>query len=257
MSYILDALKKSEQQRQHAKVPTLSSAQTPLETPKPSRFTLHVALGMSLIGAGVLIGWLQPWQTQPAQPIAAASNAPTTPLEAPTSTAERNTNPYSNTNANARTDSLADSRGQAAPSTAMMAKTTATATIAAAAPTAEPASSTPPAPKPRIAESVGERVEISPTALPALLTNSGQTQDKRASLPLTQAELPAEIRRDLPNILIAFHQYSSAPADRRVMINNVVLRQGELIAPGLKLEQITADGVILSYMGYQFQRGVR
>ena len=57
--------------------------------------------------------------------------------------------------------------------------------------------------------------------------------------------------------MIAFHQYASQPGGSRVMINNSVLHAGDAIAPGLKLEQITADGVILSYQGYRFQRGVR
>ena len=74
---------------------------------------------------------------------------------------------------------------------------------------------------------------------------------------LTQSELPAAIRQQMPSITIAFHQYSSAPIERRVMINNAVLRQGDFIAPGLKLEKITPEGVIISYMGYQFLRGVR
>lgn len=41
------------------------------------------------------------------------------------------------------------------------------------------------------------------------------------------------------------------------MINNNVLRQGEMIAPDLKLELITAEGVVLGFQGYRFKRGVR
>jgi general secretion pathway protein B len=41
------------------------------------------------------------------------------------------------------------------------------------------------------------------------------------------------------------------------MINETMLRQGDSIAPGLRLEQITPDGVVLGYKGYRFQRGVR
>jgi general secretion pathway protein B len=81
--------------------------------------------------------------------------------------------------------------------------------------------------------------------------------DNREKAVLTLGELPAAIRQEMPAILIAFHQYSNIPADRRVMINNTVLRQNEYIAPGLRLEQITPDGVVISYQGYRFMRGVR
>ena len=53
------------------------------------------------------------------------------------------------------------------------------------------------------------------------------------------------------------YQSASQPADRITMINDKLLRQGDLLAPGLRLEQITADGVILSYKGYRFHHGVR
>jgi general secretion pathway protein B len=71
------------------------------------------------------------------------------------------------------------------------------------------------------------------------------------------SDLPAALRQSIPDISIAFHQYSTNPAERRAMINNEVLRAGDQIAPGLLLEQITSDGVILSYAGYTFKRGVR
>ncbi|NCN23775.1 MAG: general secretion pathway protein GspB, partial [Gallionella sp.] len=35
------------------------------------------------------------------------------------------------------------------------------------------------------------------------------------------------------------------------------LHEGEIVVPGLKLEQITPEGVVLSYKGYRFQRGIR
>jgi hypothetical protein len=74
---------------------------------------------------------------------------------------------------------------------------------------------------------------------------------------LKQSELPGEIQQRLPNLVIAFHQYSRSPSERRVMINNILLRQGEFITPDLKLEQITPEGMVLGFQGYHFSRGVR
>ena len=70
-------------------------------------------------------------------------------------------------------------------------------------------------------------------------------------------ELPAAIQQEIPSLSISLLGYASQPADRITMINDKLLRQGDLLAPGLRLEQITADGVILDYKGYRFRRGVR
>lgn len=56
---------------------------------------------------------------------------------------------------------------------------------------------------------------------------------------------------------IQLHSYSSKSANSIVSINSRMMKEGESLAPGLKLEQITADGVILSYKGYRFRLGIR
>ena len=56
---------------------------------------------------------------------------------------------------------------------------------------------------------------------------------------------------------ISFHAYSANPRDRLVGINNRMLREGDDVAPGLKLEQITPEGMLLGYKGYSFRRGVK
>ena len=74
---------------------------------------------------------------------------------------------------------------------------------------------------------------------------------------LALSELPASIQQEIPGISISFLAYSSRPKDRRVMINGAMAGQGEILAPGLSLDEITPDGVILGYKGYRFRRGVR
>ena len=56
---------------------------------------------------------------------------------------------------------------------------------------------------------------------------------------------------------ISVHAYSGAPRDRLVGVNNRILHEGEYVAPGLMLEQITLEGMILTYKGYRFRHGVR
>ena len=56
---------------------------------------------------------------------------------------------------------------------------------------------------------------------------------------------------------VSVHAYSGNPKDRLVGINNRMLREGDELAPGLKLEQITSEGMIFGYKGYSFRRGVK
>lgn len=56
---------------------------------------------------------------------------------------------------------------------------------------------------------------------------------------------------------ISVHAYSARSADRMVGINNRMLREGDSVAPGLRLEQITPEGMVFAYKGYSFRRGVK
>ena len=69
-------------------------------------------------------------------------------------------------------------------------------------------------------------------------------------------ELPVEVQRDLPAMHVMVHAYSARPTDRLVGINNKLLHEGDEVAPGLKLEQITPEGMILNFKGQVFRRGV-
>ena len=74
---------------------------------------------------------------------------------------------------------------------------------------------------------------------------------------MNMADLPLAIQQELPALSISVHAYSSNVADRMVGINGHLLHEGDAVAPGLTLEQITPAGMILSYKGYIFRRGVR
>jgi general secretion pathway protein B len=75
--------------------------------------------------------------------------------------------------------------------------------------------------------------------------------------PVLFAELPSAIQQEIPKLSILFHLYSGNPKDRLVGINDRMLREGDPVAPGLVLEQVTPDGMVLSYKGYRFLHGTR
>jgi general secretion pathway protein B len=56
----------------------------------------------------------------------------------------------------------------------------------------------------------------------------------------------------LPDLRLDLHVYAVNPAERFVFINMRKLREGEALPDGVRVEQITPDGVDLSYQGKRF-----
>jgi len=69
-------------------------------------------------------------------------------------------------------------------------------------------------------------------------------------------ELPEAIKQDLPSIVISAHVYSTNPLQRSIVINNKFMEEGEYVLDGLILYEITPDGAIFNYQGTLFNYGV-
>ena len=69
-------------------------------------------------------------------------------------------------------------------------------------------------------------------------------------------ELPESIKQELPAIIISAHVYSTNPAQRSIVINNNFMEEGEYVLDGLILYEITIDGAIFNYQGILFNYGV-
>ena len=74
---------------------------------------------------------------------------------------------------------------------------------------------------------------------------------------VTKDELPSAIQQELPAMSVSLHAYSSKPGNRLVGINNLLLQEGDSLAPGLILEHITQKDMIFSYKGFRFRQGVK
>lgn len=241
MSYILDALKKSDQQRQHTKAPTLQSTHAVPASPRARRIAVNIWLAIALVGIGLLIGWWRPWEREasaiapPPSPLTSTPTPPSSPTPAVVAPLVKMPSaPAIQAHPSATNMGEIPASAQSVENATKAAEKTAASTF-----------STP--------VNAPVNTSVSP---PASAPHSAPNPSSETPL-LQQHELPPEVQQTLPSVIIAFHQYSSNPADSRVMINNSVLHAGNWVAPGLKLEQITANGVILSYQGYRFQRGVR
>ena len=67
------------------------------------------------------------------------------------------------------------------------------------------------------------------------------------------AELPEEIRRDLPKLVIGGSSYSGDAASRMVMINGQVFHEGDRLAPDLVLERIRLKSAVLAFKGWRYE----
>jgi hypothetical protein len=77
--------------------------------------------------------------------------------------------------------------------------------------------------------------------------------DKRV---INMSELPLSVRQRLPDLTVSGHFYNSRPSSRIVTLSGRTLHEGDAAAPGIKIERITTDGVVFSFEGYSFQRGI-
>lgn len=231
MSYILDALRKSDQLRRRGTVPTLHAAPVAALAAEQPAFLFYGLLGMALIAIGMSIAWLRPWRSEPPVIVPFAA----TPLESP----RRQAAPPATAVAKAESEPPRPALPSAAP-----------ATIEVAAP----------APKQKLpASAKAGKHSLPPVAVATPEGRAGKpsAEDMAQQKPTANSDLPLAIPRGLPPISVAVHAYSSTPRDRLVSVNGRMLREGDTLAPDLKLEQITPDGMIFSYRGYRFRRAAQ
>jgi general secretion pathway protein B len=74
---------------------------------------------------------------------------------------------------------------------------------------------------------------------------------KEEPLP-TLAQLPFHIKEQLSDLKLTVHIFSNKPSSRRVWLNGRSRREGEKLANQVSVEQITPKGVILSFRGERF-----
>ena len=242
MSYILDALRKADAERDRGHVPGIhaqpsfgGAAPTARAAAARPWLWIAIALGALLVAA---VGW---WlggggaHSAIATPVASPSPATTTaatPTAQPpviAGPAPAVAPPVAPTTMSPPPAPVATPPKAEAAREPRKAKPATTTPVATAA-TTTPATATAPAPP--------AALETKPTAT--------------AEKVYTIAELPDDIRRQLPNVAVGGSVYSKTPADRILIINGLVLHEGEVIAPDLVLQQIRLKGALLNFKGYRY-----
>lgn len=114
------------------------------------------------------------------------------------------------------------------------------------APAVEPARPTP-KPKEKPAEKAAEKS--------AAEKSESKKRPPAEQQVMTLRELPEHIQREIPPLAVGGYIYSGSKADRSVLINKRLLREGDEVAPGLTLETMQPNGMIFSYKGYRYRTG--
>jgi general secretion pathway protein B len=226
MSYILEALKKSQAERQLGELPSIHAPQVQLHDGAASasarRTPVWLALGgVTVAVAAALLLW-QPWQADAAAPAAAAVVpavlAQAVPAPLPVAAPPAAVAP--------------------APVAASVPPAATAAPVHHARPVAEPKQETP-----------GQAVSP-PVAAPAPAVPP--TPSVEESVP-GMRDLPEPIQRQIPAIAIGGYIYSKNPADRLLLIDKVLRHEGEELAPGLVLEKLQPKAAIFSFKGYRYR----
>ncbi|MCU0811585.1 MAG: general secretion pathway protein GspB [Thiobacillaceae bacterium] len=216
---------------------------TPTDPERP-RYWLNGVIAAALISAGILVGWLQPWQNE--QTVPAAESVALTPG----ASGSADDVPVPSYDSAELSDRPQQESLRQPPTAAVAAENPPTrVTLTQQEPDFDDDSSASPQPAAGIRSA--SRGQLPQESIPP----GTATAEGKKVMALT--DLPPSVRREIPDIAIMFHAYSADPAERRVMINGNMTQEGEALADGLGLQQITRDGVILVYKGYRFHHGVR
>ena len=229
MSYVLEALKKAQAQREQGAVPGIHSTQVPYvavdgkprSNPKPLLWSIAALLGV----IAALLAW--------------------------------------------RSLSLGGQTGEGVPTASSVPAPRVAAPVVVAPPvavssSAAPALLPPPSPVP-VSESLAKGEVQVPTATRKKLPPSRAEPkaeakvEAKAKVPsnvpriYAMSELPEDVRRALPTLVISGGSYSASPAQRLIIVNNQVFTESSQLAPGVVVEKIEPNAAVLSFRGYAYR----
>lgn len=217
MSFILDALKKSEGERQRQSGPALFEVKV---APPGARFPAWAAILAALLAVNLgIVAWLATRDSpEPVGNETAARGEPASPADFPVAPAPQVAEPEPPAPAVARS-------------------------------TPQPAASDEPViedddyEEPELVASDPE--PVAPARPSRVLRGTG------LGIP-TYEQLAGAPGSALPELRLDLHVFASEPADRFIFLNNRRLREGEALPDGTRVESIVPDGAVLSARGERF-----
>lgn len=217
MSYILDALKKSEQERGRGSAPNVQTLHSSSLNYRSNKMQLwpYMLLGAVLLNLAALFYFML---------------------------------------AKPDTDSVArlPQPEQALTATADMPDSVQPATRLSLAPEAEPGPEADATMYRPISLPVGSGTQALAISLPSENASLAQVP---GTVP-EKDELPANLQQHIPMMEFSAHVYSSNPLQRSIVINGRFMEEGDYLASDLFLSEITPKGAIFDFQGQLFHQGV-
>ncbi len=221
MSYILEALKKAQAERQLGSAPTLHAPTLHGVDGKAAGSVLKKPVVLALLAMGVAIAVLLVLVLRPArQALAPAGAVGVAPAPAPLAPAAA---------------VPAVSPVPAAPSDSQP--------LAAALP--PPVATVTPAPRPHPAPEPVAAAPVPETSARPAVAQDEPVQNLR--------DLPEPIQRAIPHIAVGGYIYSKNPADRLLLIDKILRHEGEEVAPGLILDKLQPREAVFNFKGYRYR----
>jgi general secretion pathway protein B len=272
MSFILDALRKSEHARQHHKGPAL--AEVPIVTTKPKTNVWAAAAVALLIVNLVAIGvWMLGRAQRAEETPAAVATAPAAPADAvagrnatgapPNPPPPRPPNPEPTLAPEPQVAVTQTPRGAlqpiAPPATGTRNPLAAEVSEGSAGPDAEMearAASVPPGPPAVTTRGSSRPGSVTYATVP-------EANDTPYSAPAVKPEAPQQealptadevvARGGVPPLHLDLHVFSDVVAQRFIFVNSRKYKEGETLQEGPVVERITVDGAVLNFRGSRFK----
>jgi len=221
MSFILDALKKSDSKRQGGAVPKLETVHQRHTPPRKKRLSWRgILLLVLILNAAVLLWLFAPGE----ELISTAHNKmeiPTTPSGPAVKDVKRPTSAKTVTTSN---------KEQSQPTLELQGIQLST--------PAEPTQEATQAP-----------AVISFIERPLLQADPAEEKNKIPPI----EELPASLREDIPEMHMSVHAYyQDNPSANLIRINGQIMRTGDQLSDKYLLEEITSEGAVFRYAGYRY-----
>jgi general secretion pathway protein B len=220
MSFILDALRKSEHERKRNQPPGLADARVHRQSKSRNLWIPLVAILAGINISLLIVMWLtsdEPTVAAQGSPaVAPAASAPGTPASVATMAPQARVTP-------------AETPGVASSSRRL---------IDELEPNQQPAAASVSAPE---------------NPVPASTETTAETRDSNTaeSIP-SYMEVMLDGSVNLPPLRLDMHVYSDAVDERFVFVNMSKYREGESLSEGPRVTEITTTGVILNHQGRQF-----
>ena len=253
MSFILDALKKSEESRQQGQSAATRKHVLALQGQHRRRWPPWLALA-ALLPAALLAGWWLGKGPSPSDPMIAQPPAQQTEATGPPPADRASRTLPTSSAAPAKDPERQMGLTQQPTAQAPPARQFATGSQAAAPVPRQPASIEPaPIPTRRPAAAASPESATAPAAASRQpLPGQVQSQSEAIPSPTAYTDLSQELRSRLPQLEVSLHFYSSDPARRMVRIDGRLLHEGEAVAEGLTVHEITPEKTIIDYHGRLF-----